>query len=150
MAYEISRKGYADICGPTAGDKIHLADTGLIIEIEKDYNADSYGDELISGGGKSFRDGMGMTPGMTSEEGVLDVAFTNATIIDPVLGIIKADIGVKDGKIVGIGKCGNPYTMDITPGMIVGGNTEVVSLAGDIVTAGGIDTHIHFNSPDQH
>ena len=150
MAYEISRKGYADICGPTAGDKIHLADTGLIIEIEKDYNADSYGDELISGGGKSFRDGMGMTPGMTSEEGVLDVAFTNATIIDPVLGIIKADIGVKDCKIVGIGKCGNPYTMDITPGMIVGGNTEVVSLAGDIVTAGGIDTHIHFNSPDQH
>lgn len=150
MAYQMTRKGYSDICGPTVGDKIHLADTDLLIEIEKDYNEPHYGDETISGGGKSFRDGMAMTPGLTSEQGVLDIVFTNAIIIDPVQGILKGDIGVKDGKIVGIGKSGNPYTMDITPGLIIGGSTEVVSLAGNIVTAGGIDTHIHFESPDQH
>jgi len=150
MAYKMSRQEYNDICGPTVGDKIHLADTDLIIEIEKDYAKENYGDETISGGGKSFRDGMAQISGRTSAEGVLDIAITNAMIIDPVIGIVKGDIGVKDGKIVGIGKSGNPDTMDITPGLVVGASTEVVSVEGSIVTAGGLDIHIHFESPEQY
>ena len=149
MPLKITRQEYGDICGPTVGDKLHLADTDLIIEIEKDYIQGNYGDETISGGGKSFRDGMAQISGMTSAEGVLDVAFTNAIIIDPILGIVKGDVGVKDGKIVGVGKCGNPHTMDITPGLVVGASTEIVSLEGGIITAGGLDIHIHFESPDQ-
>ncbi len=149
MTFKIPRNEYGDICGPTVGDKIHLADTGLIIEIEKDYNQGNYGDEMISGGGKSFRDGMGMMSGTPNRDGVLDIAFTDAIIIDPVLGIVKGDLGVKDGKIIGIGKAGNPDTMDITPGLVVGVGTEVVSLEGGIITAGGLDVHIHFESPDQ-
>lgn len=149
MSFNMTRQEYADIFGPTEGDRIHLADTDLIIEIEKDLIKDNYGDETISGGGKSMRDGMGQIAGMTSEEGVLDVAITNGIIIDPILGIIKGDIGIKDGKIVGIGKSGNPDTMDITEGLIIGASTEVVSVEGNIVTAGGLDIHIHFESPDQ-
>lgn len=149
MSMKISREEYCDLYGPTVGDKIHLADTGLIIEIEKDYIADHYGDEVTTGGGKSGRDGMAQKPGSTSEDGVLDLVFTNAIIIDPVLGIVKGDIGVKDGKIVGIGKSGNPDVMDITPGLVVGANTEVATMTGHIVTAGAIDVHIHFESPDQ-
>jgi len=149
MSFKMTRKEYGDICGPTVSDKIHLADTGLIIEIEKDFNEGNYGDEIISGGGKSFRDGMGMISGTPNRDGILDIAFTNAVIMDPVLGIVKGDIGVRDGIIVGIGKAGNPDTMDITPGMAVGAGTEVVSLEGGIVTPGGIDVHIHFESPGQ-
>lgn len=150
MSMKMSREEYGDIFGPTEGDKLHLADTGLIIEIEKDLSAPYYGDETLSGGGKSMRDGMAQIAGMTSAQGVLDVAVTNAIIIDPILGIIKGDIGIKDGKIVGVGKSGNPDTMDITPGLIVGASTEVVSLDGQfIVTAGGLDVHVHFESPDQ-
>lgn len=149
MSFQMTRKEYADIFGPTKGDKIHLADTGLIVEIEKDYNQGNFGDEVLSGGGKSMRDGMGQMAGTTNEDGVLDVVFTNAIIIDPILGVVKGDIGVKDGKIFGIGKSGNPDTMDISEGMIVGAGTEVVSLEGSIVTAGGLDIHIHFESPDQ-
>ncbi len=149
MTFKMTRMEYGDICGPTVGDKIHLADTGLIIEIEKDFNEGNYGDEMISGGGKSFRDGMGMMSGTPNRDGVLDIAFTDAVIMDPVLGILKGDIGVRDGIIVGIGKAGNPDTMDITPGLVVGAGTEVVSLEGGIVTAGGLDVHIHFESPDQ-
>lgn len=149
MSMKLNRQEYCDMFGPTAGDKIHLADTDLIIEIEKDYAADCYGEETLSGGGKSFRDGMGQIAGMTAAEGVLDVCISNVVIIDPVLGIIKGDIGIKDGLIVGVGKSGNPDTMDITPGMVIGASTEVVSAEGLIVTAGGLDVHVHFESPAQ-
>lgn len=150
MAFKMKRDEYGSIFGPTVGDKMHLADTDLIIEIERDFYEGHYGDETLSGGGKSFRDGMAQISGRTSAEGVLDVAFTNVVIMDPILGIVKGDIGVKDGLIVGIGKCGNPHTMDITPGLVVGASTEVVSLEGGMIaTAGGLDGHIHFESPDQ-
>lgn len=151
MARVLTRKEYCDVCGPTVGDKIYLADTGLVIEIERDLTKEisGYGTEANSGGGKSFRDGMVLTPGMTSAEGVLDVAYTNAVILDPVLGVIKGDIGVKDGRIVGIGKCGNPYTQKITPGLVVGVATELVPLEGAIITTGGVECHIHFLGPDQ-
>lgn len=149
MAVTLTRNEYADLYGPTLGDKIHLADTGLIMEIEKDFGAETYGDETLSGGGKSVRDGMGQISGKTSEQGVLDVCISNAMIIDPILGVIKGDIGIKDGNIVGIGKSGNPDTMDITEGLIVGASTEVVSVEGLIATPGGIDVHVHFESPNQ-
>ncbi len=150
MAMKLTRNEYANIYGPTVGDKIHLADTGLLLEIEKDYCEAHYGDETVSGGGKPVRDGMAQVAGLTNEgDGVLDVCITNAVIIDPVIGVVKGDIGIKEGKIVGIGRSGNPDTMDITPGLIVGAGTEVVSLEGQIVSAGGIDVHIHFESPDQ-
>jgi urease subunit alpha len=103
MAVKLTRQEYCDMYGPTAGDKIHLADTGLIAEIEKDYAAACYGNELMFGGGKTNRDGMGNISGATTEDGVLDTVFANAIIIDPMIGIVKGDIGVKDGKIVGIG-----------------------------------------------
>jgi urease subunit alpha len=150
MAKLISRKEYGDIFGPTKGDKIHLGDTGLIVEIKKDYCAEHYGDEVVAGGGKSIRDGMGQKPGITCEEGALDVAITNMVIIDPVIGIVKADIGIKDGVIVGIGKAGNPDVMDITPGLIIGASTEIITGdPGMIATAGGIDVHVHYESPQQ-
>lgn len=149
MAVTLSRQEYCDLYGPTVGDKIHLADTGLIAEIEKDYAAETYGNEILFGGGKTDRDGMGNIAGKTVAEGVLDVCVTNAVIIDPTIGIVKGDIGIKDGNIVGIGKSGNPDTMDITPGLIVGAATEVVSAEGLIITPGGIDVHIHFESPAQ-
>lgn len=150
MAYVMERKEYSTIYGPTTGDKVHLADTGLIIEIEKDYMEGKYGDESIAGGGKSCRDGMAQKPGMTTKEGGLDLVLTNMIILDPVLGVIKGDIGVRDGIIVGIGKAGNPDTMDITPGLVITPETEIIT--GDpgwIATAGGIDVHIHFESPHQ-
>ena len=131
--------------GPTTGDKVRLADTELIIEIEKDYTV--YGDEIKFGGGKTIRDGMAQSSSATRSEGVLDLVITSAMIIDH-WGIVKADIGIKDGKIVGIGKAGNPDTMDgVMPNMIVGAATEVHGGAGLIVTAGGIDAHIHFICP---
>ncbi|MDO7722546.1 MAG: urease subunit alpha, partial [Nitrosopumilus sp.] len=105
MTLNISRKNYADLFGPTTGDRVRLADTDLIIEIEKDLI--KYGDESVFGGGKSIRDGMGQASGVSRDES-LDLVITNAIILDPVLGIIKADIGVKDGRIVGIGNAGNP------------------------------------------
>ncbi|WP_413533139.1 urease subunit alpha [Empedobacter brevis] len=147
MSLQVDRKQYANILGPTTGDKIRLGDTNLIIEIEKDFG--DYGDESIFGGGKTVRDGMGQNSTKLREEGVLDLCITRAIIIDH-WGIVKADIGIKDGKIVGIGKAGNPDTMDgITEGMIIGASTEVHNGAGMIVTAGGIDTHIHYISPQQ-
>ncbi len=150
MSMKLSRGEYGDIFGPTVGDKLHLADTDLIIEIEKDFVSEQYGEETMSGGGKTVRDGMAQAPGLTSKDGVLDVCFSNVIVMDPVLGIVKGDIGVKDGKIVGIGKAGNPDTKDITPGLIIGAGTEVVSLEGGMIaTPGGIDVHIHFESPDQ-
>lgn len=133
--------------GPTTGDAVRLADTELWAEIEKDYTV--YGEECKFGGGKVIRDGMGQSSRYTRSEGVLDTLITNAIIIDH-WGIVKADIGLKDGMIVGIGKAGNPDIMDgVTPNMIVGASTEVIAGEGKIVTAGGIDTHIHYICPQQ-
>ncbi|MGV0937237.1 urease subunit alpha [Empedobacter falsenii] len=147
MSLKVDRKQYANILGPTTGDKVRLGDTNLIIEIEDDFG--HYGDESIFGGGKTVRDGMGQNSTKLRAEGVLDLCITRAIIIDH-WGIVKADIGIKDGKIVGIGKAGNPDTMDgITEGMIIGASTEVHNGSGMIVTAGGIDTHIHYISPQQ-
>ncbi|MEI6184167.1 MAG: urease subunit alpha [Bacteroidota bacterium] len=143
----INRAKYANMYGPTTGDRVRLADTELIIEIEKDYTV--YGDEAKFGGGKTIRDGMAQSASATRKEGVLDFVITSVMIIDH-WGIVKADIGIKDGTIVGIGKAGNPDTMEgITPNMIIGASTEVHGGAGLIATAGGIDTHIHFICPQQ-
>lgn len=143
---EISRKDYAAMYGPTTGDRIRLSDTSLIVEIEKDYCV--YGEEAKFGGGKSLRDGMGQSVTYLDEQ-CLDLVITSATVIDHT-GIYKADIGIKDGKISGIGKAGNPHIMDgVDPDMIVGSSTEALAGEGMILTAGGIDTHIHFISPTQ-
>jgi urease subunit alpha len=131
--------------GPTTGDKVRLGDTDLIIEIEKDHTV--YGDEAKFGGGKTIRDGMAQSSTATRDEGVVDMVITSVMIIDH-WGIVKADIGIKDGKIVKIGKAGNPDTMDGVD-IIIGASTEVHGGAGLIATAGGIDTHIHFISPQQ-
>lgn len=133
--------------GPTTGDKVRLGDTELFIEIEKDYTV--YGDEAKFGGGKTIRDGMAQSARAKRDEGVLDFVITSVMIIDH-WGIVKADIGIKDGKIIGIGKARNPDTMDgVSPNMIIGASTEVHGGAGLIATAGGIDTHIHFICPQQ-
>jgi len=139
----ISRQAYADMLGPTVGDRIRLADTGLVIEIERDYAV--YGEEVKFGGGKVIRDGMGQS--QLGHAGVMDTVITNAVIVDH-WGIVKADIGIKDGLIFGIGKAGNP---DIQPGVTlpIGGATEIIAGEGMIVTAGGVDTHIHFICPQQ-
>ncbi|MGI0011891.1 MAG: urease subunit alpha [Nitrososphaera sp.] len=142
---EIPRKRYVDLYGPTVGDKVRLADTELIIEIEKDLL--TYGDELVFGGGKSARDGMGQTSGMTSRD-ALDLVITNTIVMDPALGILKADVGIKNGLVAGVGKAGNPYVMDGV-NLIVGSGTEVISGEHTICTPGTVDTHIHFISPQQ-
>jgi len=147
MGFRMGRKQYADMFGPTKGDKVRLADTELFIEIERDFTV--YGDEVKFGGGKVIRDGMGQSPTATRADGALDVVITNATILDH-WGIVKADIGIRDGKIAGIGKAGNPDLMDgVTPGMVIGASTEAIAGEGLIATAGGIDTHIHFICPQQ-
>ena len=147
MALNIPRQTYTDIYGPTVGDKVRLADTGLFIEVENDHTV--YGDESKFGGGKTLRDGMGQMPGATGAEGVLDLVLTNALILD-YWGIVKADIGVRDGKIVGIGKSGNPNIMEgVGEDMVVGAGTEVIAAEGLIVTPGGLDVHIHFICPQQ-
>lgn len=147
MSIKISGEKYAMMYGPTVGDKVRLADTNLIIEVEKDYT--NYGDECKFGGGKTLRDGMGQSVKTTSKNGDLDLVITNALVVD-YTGIYKADIGIKNGKIVGIGKAGNPDIMDgVTPGMVVGASTEALAGEGLLLTAGGIDTHIHFISPQQ-
>lgn len=144
---KISRSQYASLYGPTTGDQVRLADTDLWIEVEKDLAI--YGDESVFGGGKVIRDGMGQNSTHTRSQGVLDLILTNALIVD-YTGIIKADIGIKDGRIIGIGKGGNPDIMDgVSPNMIVGASTEVIACEGKIVTAGAIDAHIHFISPQQ-
>lgn len=147
MSIKINRAEYAAQYGPTTGDKIHLADTGLVVEIEKDLT--TYGDEMVFGGGKTIRDGMGQASKWKQSDGALDMVITNAVIIDPILGVIKADIGVREGMIVGIGKAGNPDTMNITPGLIVSPNTDILSVEGMIVTPGLIDIHPHFDSVQQ-
>ncbi|OON99555.1 MAG: urease subunit alpha [Epulopiscium sp. Nele67-Bin004] len=141
----MTRESYVSMFGPTVGDKVRLADTELFIEVEKDFTV--YGDEIKFGGGKTLRDGMGCNASMTSADGVVDTVITNALILDH-WGIVKADIGIKDGKIVGVGKAGNP---DIQDGVtiVVGASTEAIAGENMIVTAGGIDTHIHYICPQQ-
>jgi len=145
----ISRNEYVGLYGPTTGDRIRLGDTGLFVEIERDLRG-APGDEIVFGGGKSLREGMGMDNQITRAGGAPDLVITNVTIIDAVLGVVKADVGVKDGRICAIGKAGNPQTMDrITPGLEIGLATDAISGAHLIMTAAGIDTHIHFISPQQ-
>ena len=145
MSLKIPRRQYADLYGPTTGDRVRLADTDLLIEIEKDLTTP--GEEAKFGGGKVIRDGMGQSSTATSADGVLDLVITNAVIVDHG-GIIKADIGIRGGRIVGIGKAGNPDIMNgVTAGMVIGAGTEVIAGEGKIVTAGGIDAHVHFICP---
>ena len=149
MSLLIDRRAYADFYGPTVGDRIRLADTALLIEIEKDFTV--YGDEITFGGGKVIRDGMGQNSHMSRRDnpGVLDLVITNAIIIDH-WGIVKGDIGVRDGCIVKVGKAGNPDTMDgVDPDLVVAAATEVIAGENLIVTAGCVDSHIHFISPQQ-
>ncbi|QRM44493.1 urease subunit alpha [Rhizobium sp. BG4] len=144
MPHKISRAAYASMFGPTVGDKVRLADTELFIEVEKDFT--TYGEEVKFGGGKVIRDGMGQSQ-VTRANGAVDTVITNAVIVDHT-GIVKADIGLKGGRIVAIGKAGNP---DTQPGVniIVGPGTEAIAAEGKIVTAGGMDSHIHFICPQQ-
>jgi urease subunit alpha len=145
MSLKIPRRQYADLYGPTVGDRVRLADTELFIEIEKDLTTP--GEEAKFGGGKVLRDGMGQSASATDADGVLDLVITNAVIVDHG-GIYKADIGIRNGRIAGIGKAGNPDTMTgVTPGMVIGAGTEVLAGEGKIVTAGGIDAHVHFICP---
>ncbi|APW59556.1 urease subunit alpha [Paludisphaera borealis] len=145
---KITRKQYADLFGPTTGDKIRLGDTDLFIEIERDLRV--IGDEIIYGGGKTLRDGMGSDNQLTQAAGCLDMVITNVTVLDPYLGVIKADVGIRDGKIVGVGKAGNPSTMDgVTPGLATGTATDAISGEHLILTAAGMDTHVHYICPQQ-
>lgn len=144
MSYRMDRRAYADTFGPTTGDRVRLADTELFIEVEQDYT--TYGDEVKFGGGKVIRDGMGQSP-ISRADGAVDMVITNALILDW-WGIVKADVGIKDGKIFKIGKAGNPYIQDNID-IIIGPATEAVAGEGMILTAGGIDSHIHFICPQQ-
>ncbi len=144
----ISRQQYNNLFGPTVGDKIRLGNTDLYVEIEKDLR--EYGDEVVYGGGKTIRDGMGLANTMTSKEGSLDLVITNVTVIDPILGVVKADVGVKDGKIAGIGKAGNPNIMHgVHPDLVTSTATDAISGEHLILTAGGIDGHVHMIAPQQ-
>lgn len=144
----ISRQEYNNLFGPTVGDKIRLGNTDLYVEIEKDLRV--YGDELVYGGGKTLRDGMGLANECSCNQGSLDLVITNVTILDPILGVVKADVGVKDGKIAGIGKAGNPNTMDgVSPDLVTGPSTDAISGEHMILTAAGIDGHVHFCCPQQ-
>ena len=144
MAYRFSRAAYADMFGPTTGDRMRLADTDLVLEVEKDFTI--YGDEVKFGGGKVIRDGMGQSQ-VTNASGAVDTIITNAVVLDH-WGIVKADVGLKEGRIAAIGKAGNP---DIQPGVtiVIGPGTEVIAGEGKILTAGGFDSHIHFICPQQ-
>lgn len=144
MSYRIDRRAYAETFGPTTGDRVRLADTELFIEVEKDFT--TYGDEVKFGGGKVIRDGMGQSP-ISNADGAVDTVITNALIVDW-WGIVKGDVGIKDGKIYKIGKAGNPYIQDRVD-IIIGPGTEVIAGEGMILTAGGIDSHIHFICPQQ-
>src|ERR1044072_2804291 len=144
MSTKISRYLYAEMFGPTTGDRVRLADTDIVIEVEKDFTV--YGDEVKFGGGKVIRDGMGQSQ-LSNKQGAVDTVITNAVILDH-WGIVKADVGIKNGYISAIGKAGNP---DIQPNVtiIIGPGTEVIAGEGKILTAGGFDTHIHFICPQQ-
>jgi len=144
----ISRQDNNMLFGPTVGDKIRLANTDLYVEIEKDLRI--YGDEAVYGGGKTLRDGMGLANECTSDGGSVDLIITNVTILDPLLGVIKADVGIKNGRISGIGKAGNPNVMQgVTPTIVTGPSTDAISGEHLILTAAGIDGHVHMVSPQQ-
>ena len=141
----MTRADYARMYGPTTGDLVRLGDTSLLAEVERDHTV--YGDECLHGGGKTLRDGLGLTPGYDSAMGSLDMLLCNALVIDPVLGIVKGDLGIKDGRIAGLGKAGNPATMDgVDKQLICGAATTVRDAEGLIATPGGIDVHVHFDS----
>src|SRR3954451_11752106 len=144
MSTSLSRAAYADMFGPTVGDRIRLADTTLVIEVEKDFT--TYGEEVKFGGGKVIRDGMGQSQ-RTNAQGAMDTVITNVVVLDH-WGIVKADVGLKEGRIAAIGKAGNP---DIQPGVtiVIGPGTEIIAGEGKILTAGGFDSHIHFICPQQ-
>src|SRR5436309_6085357 len=144
MSVKLPRSVYADMFGPTTGDRLRLADTDLIIEVEKDFTV--YGEEVKFGGGKVIRDGMGQSQ-VTNRQGAADTVITNALIVDH-WGIVKADVAIKEGMIAGVGKAGNP---DIQPNVsiVIGPGTEVIAGEGKILTAGGFDSHIHFICPQQ-
>ena len=145
---KISRQENNNLFGPTVGDKIRLGDSNLYIEIERDLRG--YGDEVVYGGGKTLRDGMGLANTISSDEGSLDMVITNVTIVDPMLGVVKADVGIKDGRIAGIGRSGNPNTMDgVSPNLVTGASTDAISGEHLILTAGAIDGHVHYISPQQ-
>jgi urease subunit alpha len=144
----LQRRQYAELYGPTTGDRFRLADTNLVLEIERDLGV--AGDEAVFGGGKTVRDGMGQSSSALNSEGALDLVVTNAVVLDPVLGVVKADIGIRGGRIVGLGKAGNPDAMDgVDPRLVIGAGTEVVAGEGLIATPGGVDVHIHMISPQQ-
>ncbi|MGE0058359.1 MAG: urease subunit alpha [Dehalococcoidia bacterium] len=144
----ISRSHYAQLFGPTTADRVRLGDTNLLARIEHDFAV--YGEEVEFGGGKTIRDGMGQNASITSAGGAPDTVITSVIVIDPVLGVIKGDIGIKDGRIVAIGKAGNPDIMDgVTPGLVIGAGTEIIAGENMIATPGGIDTHIHMIAPQQ-
>jgi urease subunit alpha len=149
MVLKLTRKQYTDLYGPSSGDKIRLGDSELLIEVEKDLLTP--GDEVVFGGGKTIRDGLAQASGVTNADGALDFVITNAVIVDPVLGIVKADIGIKDGKIAGVGKSGNPLIMDkVNTKMIVSACTEATAGEHTICTAGHFDTHVHNICPQQY
>jgi urease subunit alpha len=144
----ISRRQYAELYGPTTGDRFRLADTNLVCEIERDLTVP--GEEAVFGGGKTIRDGMAQSSTLTNAEGALDLVITNAVVMDPLLGVVKADIGIRGGHIVGIGKAGNPDSMDgVSDGLVIGAGTEVIAGEGLIATPGGVDSHVHMISPQQ-
>ena len=144
----VPRQQYVSLYGPTAGDRFRLADTSLIAQVQRSLL--SPGEEAVYGGGKTLRDGMGQVPGLRNAEGVLDLVITAAIVMDPVLGVVKGDIGVKDGRVVGIAQAGNPYLQDgVDPKLTVGAGTEVISGEGLVATPGAIDTHVHFLTPEQ-
>ncbi len=142
----LTRRQYADLYGPTTGDRVRLADTELLIQIERDHT--TYGEEVKFGGGKVIRDGLGQSSTAVRTD-VPDVVITNAIILDH-WGVVKADVGIRDGRIWAIGKAGNPGTQDgVTPGLTIGASTEIIAGEGHILTAGGVDTHVHFIAPQQ-
>ncbi|WP_127782321.1 urease subunit alpha [Rhodococcus sp. X156] len=146
----LPRRTYTDLYGPTVGDRFHLADTNLVVEVEHDHNRGAHGDESVYGGGKAIRDGMAQDPAATSAAGALDLVITNVVVLDAVLGVVKGDIGIRDGRIVGVGKSGNPQAQDgVHPNLLIGPGTDVIAGEHLIATAGGIDSHIHFIAPQQ-
>ncbi|MEK3977738.1 urease subunit alpha [Psychrobacillus sp. FSL K6-2836] len=145
MSFKMTRQQYASMYGPTSGDAVRLADTELFIEIEKDYT--TYGEEVVFGGGKVIRDGMGSHPLATRDENIPDLVITNVIVLD-YTGIYKADVAIRDSKIVAIGKAGNPLLMD-NVNIVIGASTEIIAGEHKILTAGGIDTHVHFINPAQ-
>jgi len=140
---DVDRESYAELYGPGEGDSVRLGDTELFAAVERDLRTP--GDEAVFGGGKTLRDGLGQAPGVTNAEGAMDWVITSATIIDPVLGVVAADVGIRDGEIAGVGSAGNPDTMDDVD-LVVGPGTDVYPAEGKIVTPGALDIHVHFNS----